>query len=167
MCVTREPLLSADDVDDLASDVMVAIIPRLDGLSQPDHYVHRVARNRVIRELRNRRRACNLNDDVCPVEELWECQEEDGPLSDADTLVLVTAQAILLKEDDATRKMIHYRCASPSRTFNEISQITGVASSALRMRMSRYAARVRSALPHSTAVQNPVGRVVVHRTKTR
>lgn len=166
-CVTQEPLLGYHDVDDLAADVMVAVIPRLDGLSQPDHYVRRVARNQLLRVLKHRRRTCNLDDGLYPAEELWASQEEDGRLSDGDSLVLAIAQAVLLEEDDATRKMVTHRCASPARTFKEISQMTGVASSALRMRMSRYTARVRSALPHSTAFKNPVGRVVVHRTKTR
>lgn len=180
-CVAQEPLLSVHDVDDLASDVMVAIIPRLEGLRKPDHYARRMARNRVIRELKRRRMdpSIGIPDYLRDGPALADVPDtdqdgDDDALSDNDHRLLAVAQDLLLGEDETTRVMVASRCSVPESTFHEISQQTGVSSSALRMRMTRFRKRVQSALPSDVAnedrsahPENPAGRVVVHRTKTR
>ncbi|MEQ9105599.1 MAG: sigma factor [Rhodothermales bacterium] len=158
-CAERERLLGMQDVEDLASDVMVAVIPRLDGLHAPDRYVRRMARNRVIRELRRRRAEQGVLFPMDPSADA--VTDASDAFDDQAERVVRTARRLLREEDTITRMMVAARCASPSRSFSEISQVTGVSSSALRMRMSRFTRRVRS------AVENPAPRVVVHRTKTR
>jgi DNA-directed RNA polymerase specialized sigma24 family protein len=114
-----------------------------------------MARNRVVRELKHRRatqgRMCPLEEqDGLPDPDTSSLQESvgmDGGMGDRAERAVRTARFVLREEDEVTRMMVSARCASPPRTFSEISATTGVSSSALRMRMTRFTRRVRSVLP--------------------
>ncbi|MDE2995420.1 MAG: hypothetical protein OXT73_01570 [Bacteroidota bacterium] len=143
-CASREKLLTNEDAQDLASDVMERLLPRLSELDHPERYAMTMSRHRLLRFLRQarRRHACEHewgSDRAYGVIEL--SRECSWRLDDRRFFQLLVAKNQLAIEDTLTRQLVRFRCQK-DMTYRQIAELVSEQPAALRMRVSRFKGRV-------------------------
>lgn len=151
-CVGRETLLGREDARDLAADVVAAVLPRLEQLEAPLRYVLTMCRHRLIRFLKRKRALSQrvVADVRIPA------MADPGPSSEAGLEDLELRQLALIRHhlretDTLTRQIIQLRCDT-DLTFCEIAALVHCRPATIRMRVSRFARRVRTSWMERHAV---------------
>jgi DNA-directed RNA polymerase specialized sigma24 family protein len=150
-CVARESLLGCEDARDLAADVVAAVLPRLGQLKAPLRYVMTMCRHRLIQFLRRKRaqthwlvRDGRLSTDV----DAFVCADtglsDEWCLGDLELRQLALIRSCLEDADTLTRQVMRLRCET-DLTFSEIAALVNYRPATLRMRVTRFAHRVRTA----------------------
>lgn len=143
-CVGREALLGREDARDLAADVVAAVLPRLEQLEAPLRYVLTMCRHRLIRFLKRKRAMVQrmVADERIPDLADPDHAVESG-LGDLEQRQLALIRSHMRETDTLTRQVIQLRCDT-DLTFGEIATLLQCRPATIRMRVTRFARRVRA-----------------------
>ena len=148
---SSEPLLSAQDAQDLASECVFEFSKSWRRVRSVSHYCRRMYKNNLLRFLKKKRRnllrECALSsvdidqmgtESVCVYPKF-----EFESLSDEDRLRVQFASKELQNAEQIIRELFHYRVFEGAMTYREIAELVDATETSLRMRMARFNRRVR------------------------
>lgn len=143
-CVGREALLGREDARDLAADVVAAVLPRLEHLEAPLRYVLTMCRHRLIHFLKRKRARVQrvVADGSIPAVADPDPSMDVG-LGDLELRQLVHIRSHMRETDTLTRQIIQLR-SETDLTFSEIAALVHRRPASIRMRVMRFARRVRA-----------------------
>lgn len=146
-CLAQEPLLTAEDLPDLISDVVAAVWMTRRYLACPERYVYRACRNRLLRFLARKRNRLR-------VQREWSI-DRDGPVWFLDSgreraagtepdrqAKLTFIRTSMMRADGLVRLILHLR-HDGGMTWSDISELTGISAPSARMKEQRFRRRVR------------------------
>lgn len=143
-CLAREPLLDREDARDLASDVVAAVLPRLDQLDAPLRYVIKMCRHRLIRFLARKRTRVRHGPVIQELALQAAAPAEEASFGDTEHRQLALIRRLLGRTDGLTRQVVLLR-SETDLTYTEIAELVDRRPASIRMRYLRFSRRVQSA----------------------